>query len=103
MGYSRRSVKGEVYPALVSDEKGEVEGILYKDVPAGAWDRLDRFEGEIYSRQSVQIRLPDEITVPAETYVVGPAFPNHLEETEWNFDNFLYYNKSGFNREYKGY
>jgi len=80
-GYSRRSVRGEVYPAIVPNEKGMVEGILYKDIPPEAWDRLDEFEGEMYSRQSVQIILPDETIVLAETYVIRPEYIHHLENT----------------------
>ena len=49
-GYSRRSVKGECYPALIHDEKGQVEGVVYEHVLSASWDRLDRFEGDMYSR-----------------------------------------------------
>lgn len=99
MGYNRRSVKGEVYPALVPDEEGTVEGILYKDVPNEAWERLDQFEGEMYSHQSVQITMPDETTLLAETYVILPTFLNYLEEIDWDFEKFLQHDKSGFQME----
>ena len=102
-GYSRRAVRNEAYPALVPDEKGIVGGILYKDVPDAAWDRLDRFEGEMYLRLPVTIRLADETVSPAETYVVRPEFVDHLEKTEWDFDRFLQDGKNGFQKEYRGY
>lgn len=102
-GYSRRSVKGELYPALVPDAAGRVEGVLYRGVPASAWERLDRFEGEMYARQLVQIRLPDGSTVTAATYVVQAQFSDQLEQREWDFADFLRNGKSIFQRHYKGY
>ena len=101
-GYSRRAIKGEVYPAIIPDENGTVEGILYVDIPAGAWVRLDEFEDEMYSRQPVEIRLSAEAVVPAMTYVIRPEFQHHLEEQEWDYQNFLRHHKNGFIMEYKG-
>jgi gamma-glutamylcyclotransferase (GGCT)/AIG2-like uncharacterized protein YtfP len=102
-GYSRRSVKGEHYPAIVPDEKGRVEGVVYQKVPAAAWDRLDRFEGEMYARRLVQIELNDGMILPAAAYVVKPEFMDHLEQSEWDFNEFLRSGKAGFQRHYKGY
>ena len=102
-GYSRRCVKGEHYPALVSDEKGRVEGVVYRNVPNSAWERLDRFEGEMYARQLVQIDLNDGATLLAATYVVKPEFLDHLEASEWDFADFLRSGKASFQRRYKGY
>jgi gamma-glutamylcyclotransferase (GGCT)/AIG2-like uncharacterized protein YtfP len=102
-GYSRRSVKGEQYPALIPDEEGRVEGVVYWNVPNAAWDRLDRFEGEMYARQLVQIALNDGATVLAATYVVHPEFLDHLEQAEWDFSDFLRHGKASFQRYYKGY
>ena len=102
-GYSRRSVKGEPYPALMPDDKGRVEGVVYRDIPRSAWDRLDRFEGEMYERQLVKIVLKAGKTLFAGTYVVRPAFLDQLEESEWDFCDFLRNGKTRFQKHYKGY
>jgi gamma-glutamylcyclotransferase (GGCT)/AIG2-like uncharacterized protein YtfP len=102
-GYRRRSVKGEQYPALVPDEEGCVEGVVYRNVPKSAWDRLDRFEGEMYVRQLVQIVLNGGMTLLAATYIVQPEFLDQLEQTEWEFAEFLRHGKTSFQRDYKGY
>lgn len=99
-GYSRHPIKGEVYPAIIPDEKGRVEGVLYFGISTQALERLDRFEGEMYSRQSVEIRPSDETTLPAETYVLRPEFLHHVDGTEWDFDNFLIHHKRSFRRDY---
>ncbi len=102
-GYSRRSVIGEHYPALVPHEDGRVEGVVYRNVPDAVWERLDRFEGEMYARQLVQIELKDGSTVQAATYVVQLEFLDHLDQSDWDFADFLRNGKASFQRHYKGY
>lgn len=102
-GYNRHPVKGEVYPALLHNERGTVKGVIYFDLSTQALERLDRFKGEMYSRQSVKIRLPDETTVPAKTYVLQPDFLHCVDRKEWVFDNFLFHHKSSFQCDYNGY
>lgn len=102
-GYRRLSVKGEHYPALLPDMKGSVSGVVYRDIPQSVWTRLDRFEGEMYSRESVQIELVDGTTVAAETYVINGDFIGCLEEVEWDFAEFLRNGKDRFRNSYKGY
>ena len=101
-GYSRRAVKDEHYPAIVPDEKGRVEGVVYRNVVASAWDRLDRFEGEMYARQVVRIELIDGSDLFAATYVLEPEFRYRLESSGWDFAYFLRYGKVNFQRQYKG-
>ena len=102
-GYSRRRVKGEHYPALVPDEEGRVEGVVYQNVSNAAWDRLDRFEGEMYTRKSVEIELADGTTLPAATYLVRPEFLDLLDQCDWDFEDFLRNGKARFQNHYKGY
>jgi gamma-glutamylcyclotransferase (GGCT)/AIG2-like uncharacterized protein YtfP len=102
-GYHRRPVKGEHYPALVIDDEGCVEGVVYQNVTKSAWDRLDRFEGEMYVRQPVQIELNNGSILVADTYLIRQAFLDHLEESEWNFAKFLRHDKECFQRDYRGY
>ena len=102
-GYSRRSVKGEHYPAIMPDKEGTVEGVIYRNVPDSAWSRLDRFEGEMYKRQTVDIELNDGGMLYAETYVIQPEFLNRLDQSDWDFDNFVATGKTSFQRHYKGY
>jgi gamma-glutamylcyclotransferase (GGCT)/AIG2-like uncharacterized protein YtfP len=102
-GYSRRSVKGEYYPALVLDEDGRVDGVVYHNVSASAWDRLDRFEGELYARRRVQIELNDGTALRAAAYVVKPEYLDRLEPSEWDFAEFLRNGKAKFQKHYKGY
>lgn len=101
-GYSRRSVKGEYYPAIMPDEKGRVQGVVYRNIPDTAWDRLDRFEGKMYARHFVQIERIDG-TVFAATYVVQPEFLDHLGPSDWDFADFLRSGKAIFQRHYQGY
>ena len=102
-GFRRRCVKGEFYPALSPDADACVDGVIYRDVPKPAWERLDRFEGGMYLRREVQIELGDGSTAGAETYIVKPEFMDLLEVSEWEFSEFLRSGKARFQKGYKGY
>jgi gamma-glutamylcyclotransferase (GGCT)/AIG2-like uncharacterized protein YtfP len=102
-GYRRMRVKGEHYPALVPDAEQHVEGIVYLNISGASWDRLDQFEGEMYSRKMVQVELNDGHTIPAETYVARAEFMDYLVDAKWDFSEFLRKNKGSFRRSYKGY
>jgi gamma-glutamylcyclotransferase (GGCT)/AIG2-like uncharacterized protein YtfP len=102
-GHRRWSVQGEQYPAIAPDAESAVSGVVYRNVPGSAWDRLDRFEGEMYDRRPVDIELNDGSMLPAETYVIRPAFMNRLDPSDWDFDDFMSTGKESFQRHYKGY
>ncbi|MDA0323750.1 MAG: gamma-glutamylcyclotransferase [Verrucomicrobia bacterium] len=88
-GYSRRSVRGECYPALILDADDHVDGLIYNDVPDSMWSALDRFEGDMYARQEVQVERLDGTPLTALTYVTRPEFLGRLEASGWNYEDFL--------------
>jgi len=102
-GYARRLVKGQVYPGLLQHEGNRVDGVVYQNVPASAWERLDRFEGEMYARRAVSIEMDGGGRLTAETYIVRPEYLDRLEEAEWDFSEFLSSGKSKFRAGYVGY
>lgn len=101
-GYRRLRVKGEHYPAIAPDENSVVDGVVYQNIPHPAWVRLDRFEGEMYARETVKVALASGAVLSAETYVVRAGFSDYLEETEWDFSAFLRDGKESFCKSYKG-
>lgn len=103
LGYSRKPVRNALYPGLIPENRGRVEGVIYRDLPASAWAKLDRFEGEMYARQSVSVRLRDGSSLLAATYLVRASFRNCLEASEWDFASFLRNGKQRFRRGYQGY
>lgn len=102
-GFRRVCVKGEHYPALIPNSEEFVSGVVYLNVPDPAWTRLDRFEGEMYLREIVQVERDDDLNIAAETYVARPEFMDYLVDVEWDFKAFLRINKESFRRSYKGY
>ena len=102
-GYSRRSVMGEYYPAIMPDKEATVSGLIYFNLPGSAWDRLDRFEGEMYERLLVPVESNDRSILSAETYVIHPDYLNHLDQSDWDFEDFIKNGKTSFQKHYRGY
>lgn len=102
-GYSRCSVKGKYYPALIHDDKGQVEGVVYQDVLSSSWDRLDRFEGDMYLRRPVHAELNDGSLLSCATYVLKPEFIDQLENFGWDFSEFLHKGRKNFQVKSDGF
>jgi len=98
--YSRRRLRGELYPGIVQSEGEEVEGLLYQHLRAAVWPLLDRFEGEEYRRASVQVLLATRGEVVAYAYVLQPAFAGLLTDERWSFDDFLATGRQKFARQH---
>lgn len=107
INYRRCRVAGEEYPGMVPAPGGLVPGLVYFDVPAEAWTRLDAFEGEMYQRCTVLLTSADvcgdEISLEAETYVVRPEFVHRLLPVEWSLAEFLQSGRQQFEAGYAGF
>ncbi len=82
-GFKRLCIKGAAYPGIVPSGSDRVEGLIYFDLPASAWKRLDEYEGSIYERQSVQVETGSSRLVQASAYVVKREFYHLLEDRPW--------------------
>jgi hypothetical protein len=102
--YQRYAVQGEQYPGIISDAEGHVEGVLYLDVPPEAVNRLDVFEGDMYSREPVAVRKKkDGIVMEGMAYVVKAGYVKMLTDEIWDYQNFLQHGKQLFETEYCGF
>lgn len=101
--FRRLVIRDAQYPGLIRYPGGRVEGVLYRDIAAAAWLRLDSFEGEMYERIAVTVEAGDGTLVEADTYLIRPGFEQLLELVEWDFETFLANGKEAFIREYTGY
>lgn len=102
-GFRRYRVFAEVYPGIIPDPRGSVAGILYQGISAEAWERLDRFEGEMYQRERVELVQESGDTIVAETYVIRPQFRSRLSDEAWSLEQFLSCDQGTFQQEYQGF
>jgi gamma-glutamylcyclotransferase (GGCT)/AIG2-like uncharacterized protein YtfP len=101
--FQRLTMKDEQYPGVVSFSGGLVEGIVYQGIKEQGWKRLDRFEGEIYSRERVVVNYPENGQETVYCYVVKPEFRQLLTKTPWDFQAFLEHGKKIFQARYMGF
>ena len=101
-GYSRSRVAGALYPAITPAQGGIVEGILYHGLNAHLLARLDRFEGDQYRRERVDIDCARR-RYRAWTYVWTSSAGDGLERRPWSLDEFLGEGLARFLSEYPGF
>jgi gamma-glutamylcyclotransferase (GGCT)/AIG2-like uncharacterized protein YtfP len=88
-GYRRGAVKGATYPAMIESAQGEVEGVVFRDLPAACWTRLDRYEGGLYRRHGCRALLEDGGSLRAQVYLLHPAYLLRLDGRDWDSVRFL--------------
>lgn len=90
-GFSRHRVIACDYPAITPDPSGSVRGLLVTGLNQGDLHRLDKFEGDEYSRVSVEVaiaageRKGEMVTAQTYVWIHGE---DKLEKREWDFEEF---------------
>jgi gamma-glutamylcyclotransferase (GGCT)/AIG2-like uncharacterized protein YtfP len=87
-GYRRVSLRGQAYPGLLPDGATATTGAVLR-VDARELRVLDRYEGELYRRERIVVRLDDGTTRSAQTYVLAPGARRRRTERPWSPEIFL--------------
>jgi len=101
--FRRCRVRGEEYPAIIGRQEAAVQGLVYLEVPEEAWQRLDRFEGEMYDRRTVLVDWADGKGLVADTYVIREEFVHLLLPSDWSYEEFLCTGRKRFETDYGGF
>lgn len=95
-GYEIFRVKGAHYPGIIKSAfrpstlspPPSVPGVLYFDLDAAALERLDRFEGDQYRRQSLPVVACDDCEIAVDAYVVPQESRHLLTDDVWTAAEF---------------
>jgi gamma-glutamylcyclotransferase (GGCT)/AIG2-like uncharacterized protein YtfP len=87
-GYTRLSLLGKDYPALVRRPDSEVDGLLFVPEVRSQRIKLDNFEGETYTVTPVQVELGLGALVDADAYVWN-GDEEALSNEPWNLQLFI--------------
>ena len=101
--YRRLVVRNQHYPGMIEAPGYSVQGRVYRGISVAGWQRLDRFEGEMYQRRPVQVVLTAGARVSAFSYIIKDAYRDQLEPRDWQFDDFLDQGKQAFVASYLGF
>ena len=96
IGYVRRRVRGQVYPAVRPDPQAETPGLLCHDVDPETLRRLDHYEGPVYDRRVAPVKTDSGTQVDAEVYVLADAHADLLSAESWDRDAFARRHLAGF-------
>lgn len=101
-GYARYRLKDLSYPGLVAECGAFTDGILYPDLDAEVWARLDRFEDVFYCRETLTVSVRELGEVSAEVYVVPSAELGLINRRPWSLEEFRQQHLSDFMRRCMG-
>ena len=86
--FAAYKVVGDVYPGIWHLEGVTTDGILYQDISPEDLEVLDRYEGEEYNRELLEVETEDGNMHRAWAYTYRPAYRHMLSETPWNAEYF---------------
>ncbi len=102
-GYARYRVMGELYPGLTPEQDAETPGILFQGLTGAELRKLDAFEGSLYQRVRVAVRLEAGDSVEAQTYVIVPSCRYRLSDRPWSINAFGRQGLRQFIERYSGF
>ena len=85
-GYARFLVRGECHPGIMERAGASVSGTIYKGLDPALFSRLDRYEGEEYRKQIVQVITSSGEPQMAYTYT---CLAGMLSEAPWDREVFI--------------
>lgn len=81
-------VIGESYPGLWHLEGVTTEGVLYHGLSEEELAMIDRYEGEEYQREILEVETEDGRVHRAWVYMYRPAYRHMLSEVPWSAEHF---------------
>ncbi len=102
-GYQRLKVRDECHPGLVRGGDKVVEGVVYHNLTKDCWNRLDRFEGLMYERETIDVVVGATATILANAYLVKLEYRDRLKSELWDYEEFLKSGKNSFVDNYLGF
>ncbi len=87
-GWVRLRARRGAYPGLRPRARASTSGTLWRGVDPASAAKLDRFEGALYVRRTLQVRTSRGERVAAEVYVVPDERRRELSTQTWDKARF---------------
>jgi len=98
--YALYRVKNAKYPGIIPSADSKVEGVVYEDVSDNDLKVLDLFESDLYRRQLLDVKLPDDKICKAWCYVIPDHNKSMLTDDVWRLKDFLEHGLESFMKGY---
>ena len=103
-GFCRRKVVGDVYPVIFRSQDSDwVDGLVYLDVSAEDFARLDFFEGDVYERRNETVVVEGSEKITSAVYVLKEDFYHLAADASWDADWFAQEGLAYFLGRYRGF
>jgi gamma-glutamylcyclotransferase (GGCT)/AIG2-like uncharacterized protein YtfP len=88
-GYAVYRVADGVYPVLVAAQAdARVRGLVFRDLDAAAFQRLDEYESDLYDRTAVSAVAADGRLIRCQAYVLPAARRAWASDEPWDAERF---------------
>jgi gamma-glutamylcyclotransferase (GGCT)/AIG2-like uncharacterized protein YtfP len=103
-GYAIYKVHNEVYPGIIkASHDDSVTGLIYYDIGANVLQTLDRFEGDYYYRDTVEVDVGSSRKESCHAYLVKSEYFYILDCEKWHAEWFEQHGLKRFLASYIGF
>jgi gamma-glutamylcyclotransferase (GGCT)/AIG2-like uncharacterized protein YtfP len=95
-GFARFRLRDRVFPGIAPRPGATTSGLLCDGIGCAALELLDEFEGDLYERLRLQVRLSGGAAEPAHVYVIRPEHRELLTPEPWDPQHFTERHLSGY-------
>ncbi|KAK9454663.1 hypothetical protein V1511DRAFT_358284 [Dipodascopsis uninucleata] len=88
-GFSRSALIDEDYPAVIAKSGEHVNGILVRNLSKDQVITLDKFEGDEYERQQVEIAVKNSGVTELVNCYIWVHDLERLKGVDWDYNEFL--------------
>ena len=82
-GFTCYELHGASYPAMIPDQQGSVNGLLYTGLGIRELGCIDKYEGKQYLREQVAVMYGEGKTQTAWSYLLTPGQYHRLKKQPW--------------------
>lgn len=86
--FCRYKFKNEIFPGIIPQKDQFVNGRVFFDIDLLTLKKLDDFESDYYSRQSVTVQNSQGLFKACQTYVLESQYTSLLSQQKWDPKEF---------------
>ncbi|MGA0333408.1 MAG: gamma-glutamylcyclotransferase family protein [Kiritimatiellia bacterium] len=86
--HARYAIRNEDYPGLIPEAGACTDGTVFLGIEPGEWEKLDRYESDLYQRLPVMPVTAEGKTLQAEAYILPTEHQHLLSQELWELNQY---------------
>ena len=77
------------FPGMIAEQGGSATGTIYLDIDVTTLQRIDHYEGDFYSRETIQVVCEGGQQRSCQVYLLTAKYSDQLSDQPWTVESYL--------------